>query len=138
MRYGYINEEGYLRAFEVATQEEEAQYIRAGWKPVDDIDSDKLQCDIDHVVRVVPFDSGDHISFNYEVVVDVKKIRDEIEYYKKRLSDTDYQVIKCYEASLVGEELPYDVKQLHLRRQNLRDLINALSEELESASSSLA
>ncbi len=42
----------------------------------------------------------------------------------------DWKVAKCYEYSLIGEEPPYDVKELHEKRQAIRDQINALQEEL--------
>lgn len=45
---------------------------------------------------------------------------------KSQISDTDYKIIKCYEYSLVGLELPYDIQELHKARQDMRDEINAL------------
>lgn len=44
----------------------------------------------------------------------------------------DYKVIKCYEAQLVGEALPYDMDELHTKRQAARDEINALQQELDA------
>lgn len=51
---------------------------------------------------------------------------EEIEKLKKKLTETDYQVIKCYEASLIGGEVPYDVQEMHKERQEIRDEINRL------------
>ena len=48
---------------------------------------------------------------------------------KKQLSDTDYKVIKCAECQLLGEEMPYDVAELHAERQAIRDEINNLEQE---------
>lgn len=45
---------------------------------------------------------------------------------KLELQSTDYQVIKCMEANLTGEELPYDISLLHTKRQAIRDKINEL------------
>lgn len=45
---------------------------------------------------------------------------------KKALYDTDYQVIKCMEAQLLGAPAPYVVDDLHAQRQAWRDEINAL------------
>ena len=50
----------------------------------------------------------------------------EIAALKHELSTTDYRVIKCAEASLLGAPMPYDVAALHAERQALRDRINAL------------
>ena len=49
-----------------------------------------------------------------------------IEKLKKEVAATDYKVIKCYEASLVGKELPYDMDEVHKERQEIRDEINRL------------
>ena len=50
----------------------------------------------------------------------------EIAEAEAKLTQTDYKVIKCYEYSLVGLELPYDIEELHTERQTLRDKINEL------------
>ena len=51
---------------------------------------------------------------------------------KAQLESTDYKIIKCSEAQMVGEALPYDIVALHGERQALRDRIN----ELESGGDS--
>ena len=48
----------------------------------------------------------------------------EIDQAKQELQDSDYKVIKCMEAYLCGEELPYDIKELHCERNGHRDKIN--------------
>ena len=40
------------------------------------------------------------------------------------LAEGDYKVIKCMEAFLCGEPLPYDIAALHAERQALREIIN--------------
>ena len=52
----------------------------------------------------------------------------EIDALKAQIAEGDYKVIKCAEAQLMGEELPYDVEQLHTERQALRDRINELEQ----------
>ena len=47
---------------------------------------------------------------------------------KEQLAATDYKVIKCAECQLLGEELPYDIIQLHAERQAIRDEINRLEQ----------
>lgn len=60
-----------------------------------------------------------------------QRIRDLTCDLKSPVSDIgDYKVIKCYEAQLVGEELPYNMEELHEKRQAARDEINALQQEL--------
>ncbi len=127
-KYGYI-ENGFLRAREV--EQGQMQNLSSDWKPVDDIDESKTISDDDnYTIRLVPYDNGSRISFNYEKVVNTTKIQGEIDAIKAELSETDYQVIKCYEASLVGEELPYDIKALHEERNEKRAQINALETNL--------
>lgn len=127
-KYGYI-ENGFLRAREV--EQGQVQNLSSEWKPVDDIDESKTISDDDnYTIRLVPYDNGNRISFNYEKVVNTTKIQGEIGAIKAELSETDYQVIKCFEASLVGEELPYDIKALHEDRNEKRAQINALETNL--------
>ena len=54
----------------------------------------------------------------------------ELSSLEKQLSDGDYKIIKSYECSLVNIEMPYDIEQLHSERQNMRDRINSLREEI--------
>ena len=127
-KYGYI-ENGFLRARVV--EQGQVQNLSSDWKPVDDIDESKtISDDENYTIRLVPYDNGNCISFNYEKVVNTTKIQGEIDAIKAELSETDYQVIKCYEASLVGEELPYDIKALHEDRNEKRAQINALETNL--------
>lgn len=122
-------ENGFLRAREV--EQGQAQNLSSEWKPVDEIDESKtISDDEDYTIRLVPYDNGNRISFNYEKVVNTTKLQGEIDAIKAELSETDYQVIKCYEASLVGEELPYDIKALHEDRNEKRAQINALETNL--------
>lgn len=126
--YGYM-ENGFLRARDV--EQGQAQNLSSEWKPVDEIDESKtISDDEDYTIRLVPYDNGNRISFKYEKVVNTTKIQGEIDAIKAELSETDYQVIKCYEASLVGEELPYDIKALHEDRNEKRAHINALETNL--------
>lgn len=126
--YGYM-ENGFLRARDV--EQGQAQNLSSEWKPVDEIDESKtISEDEDYTIRLVPYDNGNRISFKYEKVVNTTKIQGEIDAIKAELSETDYQVIKCYEASLVGEELPYDIKALHTERDLKRAKINTLETNL--------
>lgn len=59
----------------------------------------------------------------------VKTTKDKIAELKKQLEATDYRVIKCSECQLLGEEMPYDIKELHAERQAIRDEINKLEQE---------
>ena len=43
---------------------------------------------------------------------------------RRGLTTTDYKVIKCMEAYLCGEPLPYDIISVHAERQSLREIVN--------------
>ena len=58
-----------------------------------------------------------------------KTTQEQIAELKAQLSATDYKVIKCSECQLAGEEMPYDVAELHAERQAIRDQINKLEQE---------
>lgn len=57
----------------------------------------------------------------------------DIESLKSELQESDYKVIKCAEAMVVGAEMPYDVASLHKERQALRDKINELEKAMSDA-----
>lgn len=62
----------------------------------------------------------------FEIVEDVKPALAVIDELKEVLKASDYKVMKCYEASMVGETLPYDIQTLHSERQNIRNQINEI------------
>lgn len=45
-----------------------------------------------------------------------------------RLTKSDYKIIKCYEYSLAGLDLPYDIEALHTEREAIRDEIRKLED----------
>lgn len=49
---------------------------------------------------------------------------------KDQLAQGDYKIIKCAEAQLTGEALPYDVAELVAERNAMREEINELEELL--------
>jgi len=150
MEYGYINENGYLvsKMLEefsfkkqnedgdivdvvVSVEEQVKELIELGWKPVDLIDEKKLQAENGYTIALCPYDAGEHIAYKYNPVFDIKGLNYKIEALKKELADDDYKITKCYEASLIGKELPYDVNSLHTNREAIRKEINELEKLLE-------
>lgn len=63
---------------------------------------------------------------SWEIKTDPEAIQTQIDELKAQLSESDYKITKCYECSLVGEVLPYDIQALHTERQAIRDEINRL------------
>lgn len=152
IEYGYINEDGYLRSkvLEVFTErykdeneetkertvsiEEQAALLASqGWKPVDVVDEDKLICSENYSVSIIPYDAGKQISYRYELNFDLRQVERKICGLKNSLTSNDseigdYRITKCYEASLIGLDMPYNVADLHAARQAVRDKINQLEE----------
>lgn len=52
----------------------------------------------------------------------------EIAKLQEELNNTDYKIIKCSEYQLAGLDIPYNIAELHSKRQILRDRINELQE----------
>lgn len=148
-KYGYINEGGYLKVKHieeytetyregteqkmrtVTLEEQAAKLIEKGWKEVDEIDYEKvLNPPEGYVIRLVPYDAGDRISYRYEEVEDLRAVRKEVAALKAELSESDYKVLKMYEASLLGEELPYDASEVISERREKRERINVLEVKL--------
>lgn len=122
MVYGYINEFGQLTSNDFT--EEEIQRLSSEWKPVADIDNAKVVGEENYIIKLQPYDAGDCIDFHYIKKFDYQKLKRENERLTSELASTDYQVLKCYEASLTGAPMPYDVETLIASRQAIRDQIN--------------
>lgn len=54
-----------------------------------------------------------------------------IKQLRKNLDNTDYKIIKCYEASLLNEPMPYNIQELTIQRKQWREEINSLEQQLE-------
>ena len=128
MKYGIIDN-GVLHTFDVSSSEAKKE----GLKPVDEIDYSKTNTTTGNVIEIVPYNNGDKISFRYEKHVDKLSIKRSIENLKEELANGDYQIIKCYEAKLQGNKLPYDIDSVCSFRQQLRDKINELEKQLGNA-----
>ena len=116
----------------IITVDEQIQELtKAGWKPVDMIDESKLECAPGYAIRIVAVEYDDHIGYTYEKIENLAYYKNQIKALKEELDNTDYKVIKCYEAFLVGEAMPYNAQDLHTSRQSIRDSINSLEVTLK-------
>lgn len=126
MEYGIINTDGQLIVRQAKPEEEGV------WKPIEELDLNRMESgDPDYIIMPTLYDDGNMIRYQYNKVFDTQRILSRINQLKETLESTDYKVIKCYEASLVGDELPYDINELHAERQAQRDIINELQKKLE-------
>jgi hypothetical protein len=62
----------------------------------------------------------------------LEDINIKIQDLKLKLNSTDYQIIKCYEASMREQSLPYNLEELSAQRDVWRAEINQLEEELKA------
>lgn len=88
--------------------------------------------------RFIYSNENDKVYRRVELFVDLYYVRDEIKRIKKELTDTDYIIIKSYEAELLGEEQPYDkeyIKEVATNRAEMRNQINQLEAILEKENS---
>lgn len=82
-----------------------------------------------YVEPVVPTPTAEELA-EMEERERIANIENEISDLKAKLDASDYKVIKCFECSMVGEEMQYDIEELHAERQAIRDMINQKEEEL--------
>jgi hypothetical protein len=67
---------------------------------------------------------------NLNLFRDKISLPEQIKNLEGQIASTDYQVIKCYEYSLAGLELPYDIQELHNSREAIREQIRELEEQM--------
>lgn len=147
IEYGYMNENGCLtskileeypeRYWDEGSGEVKERIIsvkeqvyalsKIGWKPVHLIDDSRtVSNDANYFILPVPYDAGEYITYEYQKIFDIRKVKDRIKDFKQQLQNEDYKITKCYEASLLGLDMPYNVADLHQERQAVRDEINRL------------
>lgn len=98
---------------------------------ISDIDNEFPCLVKDDVVEDTEHVSDDYGQYNGEFLLkeDIPFDKEgHIAELKAQLDDTDWKIIKCSEYQLAGEELPYDIAELHAQRQALRDEINQLEQ----------
>ena len=93
---------------------------------LDFVPSEQPQCDAGYIAKDTFTIVDGKVVQSWETKIDPETIETQIDELKQQLSESDYKVTKCYECSLVGEPLPYDIEALHTERQSIRDKINEL------------
>lgn len=112
---------------EIVSVEQQIAELSEAWKPVDEISPEALVSnDENYIIVPVPYDHGERIAYRYEKRYDYQRIKQQVADLKQALSDSDYKVMKCYEASMLGQPMPYDIEEVHAERQAMRDKINEL------------
>ncbi len=76
-------------------------------------------------------ENENEILITRNVVKSAYKMKIKEDGYKKELAEGDYKIIKCMEASLTGEALPYDIEELREERNEVRRKINDLEAEIK-------
>ena len=98
----------------------------------DDVELDISTIDTDHLGAYRYIDGALELDEDKlaEMLAAEKRAENDVEIsrLKAEIAATDYQIIKCSECALLGEPMPYDVAELHEKRQAIRDAINALEQ----------
>lgn len=85
--------------------------------------------DLDHFVdNYMHYNKDGFDKAHYDACLSKEEFQVRIDELKAQLSASDYKVIKCMEAQLSGEEMPYDIQEIHAERQAIRDQINELEQ----------
>lgn len=115
-------------------QEVVLQILNDGFKLYDE-NSEKPEIGQFQAISPVYRETEDTIYLYWEVIDhNPEKIKAEISILQEELNSTDYRIIKSYEYSLAGQEIPYDLDRLHKDRQRLRDRIGELEQLLPKES----
>lgn len=125
-----LDEEKYLKSYSSKYRTPESIVVET---IPNESDPEKLKC-YQYIDEKYVFDADKWAAIEAEraEAARIAGITQEISVLKEMLESTDYQIIKCYEFSLCGLEMPYDVESLHAERQALRDQINALEQQLNT------
>lgn len=119
-KYAKLDETGRVRFAEFPSKAEAAEQ---GYLPYEETEMPETPANI------IPHNySRKYVEKNGKILLtwEAYPNYEEIERLEKKLASSDYKVIKCYEASLVGAEMPYNTEELHQTRQEIRDEINRL------------
>lgn len=119
-KYAKLDERGMVR---FSMFETDAEAAEQGFLPYEETEMPASPA------NVIPHNySPEYIEQNGKIIKRWKAYPnyEEIERLEKKLASSDYKIIKCYEASLVGAKMPYDTEELHQARQKIRDEINRL------------
>lgn len=114
----------------MTVEEQKTALEMEGWKPADEIDPEKMVCGENEKVIPVPVDACDRITYKYEKVINTEGIRRKVESLQKKVAESDYQIRKCYEYSLVGKQMPYDIQAIHIESEKIRTQIRELEKLL--------
>lgn len=133
MIYGYINEYGQLTSRDFSATE--AEDIDCKWLPVDSIDATELDIEEDgKCIQIEPFAENGRIKFRYNKVFDVFKATQDLKEAREKLAESDYKILKCCEQLLKHAdpsiEMPYDIGNLVIDRENDRGKVNELEEQI--------
>jgi len=95
------------------------------------IESDKVKAyRVENNTLIFDEDKYTQLLAKRQILNKKSELESQIAELKSQLTTSDYKIIKSYELSLVGKESEYDLTTLHNERQELRDLINSLEQQI--------
>ena len=125
-----LDENNYLQSFSSKFRTPESVLVKT---IPGETDAEKLRC-YQYIKNKFVFDAEKWAAIEAERAENARtnEIAQKILDLKAQIESSDYQIIKCYEYSLIKLEMPYDVEKLHAERQALRNQINALEMQLNT------
>jgi hypothetical protein len=102
-----------------------------GSTPVTEEKRDELIKGQEEGYEIIDDGNGNPILTKPLDLIDQKRTKErKVKEIKQQLNLSDYKVIKCYEASLSNEQMPYNLQELLGQRKTWREEINALEFEI--------
>lgn len=85
---------------------------------------------IDANFPFIKYESGKFVSAPTERDAEIKRFENfkRINELRQMLTNSDYKIVKCYEATMLNKPLPYDLELLVAQREVWRSEINQLEE----------
>lgn len=130
-----LDENNYIKSYSNKFRKPESVLVAA---IPDESDPEKLRC-YQYTDDAFVFDAekwaaieAERAAMAAEIAAEEKTavIMNKIDNLKGMIESSDYQIIKCYEYSLLKLAMPYDIETLHAERQAIRDQINELQKTL--------
>lgn len=123
----WINRKSYVSNVNEITEDYIIDNQKADCVLDDDSELGKKYKELFPNVIVTTDDEGNIIDVSEDTeVLNKIDIANQIASLKEQLSEGDYKIIKCYEANLKNEEMPYDINALIAERDMIRGQINSL------------
>ncbi len=133
IKYGKVSELGEIETMLVDPSNEIHLKIAAkyGFLPLenegDEASVSEDECEDLESVELRYRTEGDRVvRYRERVSNSPKMVKRRIKQLTAQLASSDYKIIKCHEQSMVGDDIEYDIEELHQEREQIREQIREL------------